>query len=120
MATTLAPQKYQDCIDACQDCAVSCDACAEACLSEQDVSMMVSCIRLDRDCAKICYVAVSFMASNSPHAADVCQLCAHLCEACAEECGKHEHEHCKACAEACRRCAEACRKMAVGAHSVTA
>jgi len=60
MATTLAPQQYQACIEACQDCAVSCDACANACLHEQDVQMMARCIELDRDCAKLCYTAVSF------------------------------------------------------------
>ncbi|MEZ0612349.1 four-helix bundle copper-binding protein [Fibrella sp. WM1] len=122
MTTQLVPTMYQACIDACQACATSCDACAEACLSEQDVAMMVACIRLDRDCAKICYMAISFMASGSPHAADVCQLCAHLCEACANECEKHaqHHDHCRQCAEACRRCAEACRKMAQGAHNTAA
>ncbi len=113
MMTQLAPQQYQDCIEACQACAAACDACAEACLGEQDVMMMVACIRLDRDCAKICYAAVSFMASNSSHAADVCKLCA-------QECEKHaaHMDHCRQCAEAWRRCAEACHKMAQGAHAM--
>lgn len=122
MTNAPVSQSYEACLAACQACAVACDACAQACLSEQDVSNMIDCIRLDRDCAKICYVAVSFMASGSAHAADVCQLCAHLCEACATECEKHAHhmDHCRQCAEACRQCAEACRQMALGAHVLRA
>lgn len=110
---------FQSCIDACLACAIECDYCADTCLGEQDVKMMAACIRLDRDCAKICYTAVSFMASGSAHAADVCQLCAHICEACATECEKHatHMDHCRKCAEACRKCAEECRKMAKGAHA---
>ncbi len=75
--------------------------------------MMARCIELDRDCAKLCYTAVSFMASGSGFAQQVCELCAQICEACAEECEKHaDHmDHCRQCAEACRRCAEACRAM---------
>ncbi|KAB7732519.1 four-helix bundle copper-binding protein [Rudanella paleaurantiibacter] len=111
-------QHVQDCIDACQACALACDQCADACLGEEHVHHMVACIRLDRDCAKVCQMAVSFMASNSAHAADVCKLCAHICEACAAECGQHDEDHCRACAEACRRCAEACRQMALSAHNL--
>lgn len=47
-------------------------------LVETDSQMMVDCIRLHRDCAKICYTTVSLIASWSVHAADVCKLCDHL------------------------------------------
>lgn len=107
-------QKYQDCIDACQVCAVSCDNCLEADLRETDhLPMLANCIRLNRDCAKLCYTSVTFMASDSLFAHQVCELCAQVCDACAEECEKHAqmHDHCRECAEACRRCAEACRNM---------
>jgi hypothetical protein len=110
-------QPNQTCLDACLACATECDQCLDACLSESDVKALAACIRLDRDCAKICYMAVSFIASNSSHAADICKVCAHICEACAAECEKHSHlTHCKKCADACRTCAEECRKMAVHAH----
>jgi hypothetical protein len=42
------------CIEACYDCAQSCTACADACLGEQDVQMLVCCIRLNLDCADVC------------------------------------------------------------------
>ncbi len=48
--------------------------------------VMVAYIRLERDCTNILYVAVSFMASDSPHATDVYQLCDHICEVCTVEC----------------------------------
>lgn len=102
---------YQSCIEACQACAITCDTCIAACLDEQDVKMMTACIKHDMDCSKICYLAISFMATNSPYADQICELCATICEACATECSKHHNDHCKACAEACRKCAEACRSM---------
>lgn len=106
---------YQSCIAACQACAIACDTCLAGCLDEQDVKMMTACIKLDIDCSKICYLAISFMATNSPYANEVCELCATICEACAEACGKHDNDHCKACAEACKKCAEACRSMSKAA-----
>ncbi|WP_310586735.1 four-helix bundle copper-binding protein [Telluribacter sp. SYSU D00476] len=84
----------------------------DACLGEEDVKMMVDCIRLDRDCANICFTAVELMANNSPFAAQLCDLCAQICDACADECEKHDADHCHRCAEVCRRCAEECRRMA--------
>ena len=105
-------QKFQSCITACSDCAVQCFQCASACLDEQDVKMLVHCIKLDRDCAAICQLAVQAMASGSEFAKQICNLCATICDACAVECEKHSTlEHCKKCAEACRKCAAECRKM---------
>lgn len=92
-------------------CAAACERCADACLDEDDIHMMVPCIRLDRDCAKICYTTASFIASNSAHAKHLAKECEEICRACADECGKHKHEHCKQCAEACRHCAEACKSF---------
>jgi len=102
---------YQSCMEACQACAVACDTCIAGCLHEQDVKMMAACIKLDLDCSKICTLAVGFMATNSPYAQQVCELCAIICEACAAECAKHHNDHCQACAAACKKCAEACRSM---------
>ncbi|KEO73743.1 four-helix bundle copper-binding protein [Anditalea andensis] len=90
-------------------CAAACENCMDACLSEDDISMMVPCIRLDRDCAKICQLTASFISANSQHALHVLKECIEICGQCADECEKHEHEHCQQCAEACKACAEACR-----------
>lgn len=90
----------------------ACNRCYDACLKEENVKMMVECIRTDRECADICALAIKSMQSNSPFAAQICKLCAEICEACGNECKKHDHQHCQECAEACYRCAEACRSMA--------
>jgi hypothetical protein len=105
-------EKYQTCIEACNDCAAECEHCASACLQEDDVGMMARCIALDRDCARICFVASGFMASGSDFAIDICRACAEVCRACGEECRKHRAQHCQRCADACERCAEECEKMA--------
>jgi hypothetical protein len=112
----MAHEEYRSCIHACITCSIMCEHCATACLGEEDVKMLARCIRLDRDCADICRLAVALMARGSEFAPQVCGLCAEICSACADECAQHEHmDHCRECAEACRRCAEECRKMASGA-----
>lgn len=102
------------CLEACVECLVACEMCADACLDNSDPKMLVSCIRLDRDCAEACAAAVRVMARGGPLAAELCRACADACDACAAECEKHaaHHEHCRICAEACRRCADECRRMA--------
>jgi hypothetical protein len=91
-------------------CAEECSHCATACLDEEDVKMLVRCIRLDVDCAEICRTVASFMSRGSEHAPHLLEECAEICEDCAQECEKHGHmDHCARCAEACRQCAEACR-----------
>jgi hypothetical protein len=102
---------YQSCIDACNACAVECEHCASACLQEEEVKMMARCIGLDRDCARICFAAVGFMASGSEFAQEVCRVCAEVCRACGEECRRHDTEHCQRCAEACERCGMECSRM---------
>jgi hypothetical protein len=74
--------------------------------------MMAGCIRLDRDCAQLCWAAAAFMSRGSPFLNDLCRLCAEVCGACGEECARHPQDHCQRCAEACRHCAEECRRMA--------
>ena len=107
--------EFQSCIEACNRCAAECEHCATACLHEADVGKMARCIALDRDCARICFAAVGFMAGGSPFARAVCRLCAEICRECANECRKHSADHCQACAEACKRCADECERMATAA-----
>ena len=108
----MSHREHASCIQACVQCAQECDHCADACLSEQDAKTMAECIRLDRDCAEICWMASAFMSRGSQFAVALCRLCAESCEACGAECARHEVDHCQRCAEACRHCAEECRKMA--------
>ncbi|MEX2336814.1 MAG: four-helix bundle copper-binding protein [Fulvivirga sp.] len=69
---------------------------------------MVKCIRLDRDCAKICHTTASFIGSHSENAQAIVSVCEDLCRKCGDECAKYDMDHCQQCAEACRECAEAC------------
>jgi len=75
--------------------------------------MMASCIRLDMECAAICYATAQLISMNSDQAAQVSKICAASCEACAAECRKHDTDHCLECAAACEACAAECMKMLV-------
>ena len=46
--------KNETLIKTLYDCASTCDWCADACLDEDNIKMMVECIRLDRICAATC------------------------------------------------------------------
>lgn len=92
------------------DCAAHCNHCADACLDEQDIKMMVKCIRLDRICGSTCTATAQALSVNSLDVKGLVAFCAEICEKCGKECGNHQEEHCQKCAEACQRCAEACRK----------
>jgi len=108
-------EEMQSCIDACVSCAQECERCAEACLEEKDIRSLAECMRLDRDCADMCWTAAGLMSRSSHFAHDACRVCAEICDTCAGECAKHEMDHCQRCAEACRTCAEECRRMAAAA-----
>ena len=46
-------------IESLGDCANTCSQCADAYLSENDVTKMAKCIRLNLDCADVCLVTAS-------------------------------------------------------------
>jgi len=100
--------KYQDLIQKLINCALACENCVAACLSEEDVTMMVPCIKLNHDCADICLLAARLLQRDSDIALQYLLLCEEACRNCAAECGKHQHDHCQQCAEVCNTCAEAC------------
>lgn len=106
----MAHQENKDLLEKLHNCQIECEHCADACLSEENISKLSECIRLNRDCADICNLAIAYIARDSRRASSVVDLCAEICTACAEECEQHDHDHCRRCAEACRECAEACRK----------
>ncbi|KAB7705988.1 four-helix bundle copper-binding protein [Bacillus aerolatus] len=101
---------YEECLQACLDCLEACNVRYNAYLNKDDLKMMASCIRLDRECADACALAVKALQFDSPFAAQICQLCADICEACGKEYEKYKYEHCQKRAEVCFKCAEACRK----------
>jgi hypothetical protein len=96
-------------------CAQACTACADACLGEEKVARLVDCIRLDLDCADICYTTGAILSRMTETSKELLQpllqTCRTICNLCAMECEKHAemHTHCKVCGEACRRCEQACQ-----------
>lgn len=108
----MSHDKFRSCIEACVRCAQECEHCTMACLQEDDVKQMARCIRLDADCAEICWGAASYMSRGSEFAQEICRVCAEICDACGDECNKFDMDHCQRCAKACHDCAEECRKMA--------
>lgn len=100
------------------DCSNTCTQCADACLSEEDVAMMATCIRLDLDCADICSVTSRVVSRQTEYDAAVTRAllaaCAQSCKSCGDECAGHGDNmaHCKICAEACRGCEDACNCLA--------
>lgn len=104
--------KNQEILDTLSNCINHCNHCADACLDEDNVKMMVDCIRTDRTCAAVFSALADVLATNYGNVQGLIDYCIEVCEACAQECAKHDHDHCQACAEACRKCAEACRAYA--------
>ena len=106
--------RFQNAIEILNDCIQACNSCLTDCLLEQELSMLVDCIELDRDCADICSLTVQYLSRDSRFAPEIAKECAMICDACAKECEKHaaDMEHCRVCAEICHRCADECRKVA--------
>ncbi|WP_234568332.1 four-helix bundle copper-binding protein [Rhodohalobacter sp. 614A] len=100
---------YEEIISALSECITACETCFAACLEEDHVEEMTECIKLDRDCAEMCRLAVQFLSRDSDISQSIIGLCADICAKCAEECEKHDHDHCQKCAEACRNCEEICK-----------
>jgi hypothetical protein len=115
--TVMDAEALVECIEACFDCAQACTACADACLGEQDIQMLIRCIRLDLGCADICdaigRILSRQMAFDAELAKATLQAWAQACRVCGDECEGHaeHHEHCRICAEACRRCESVCNNL---------
>lgn len=93
------------------ECMRSCNHCFSKCLQEEDLHMFTECIRLTRECADICSLALNALEIDSAFTKPIVALCAQVCDTCAVECGRHKHDHCQQCAKACVECAEACRTL---------
>ncbi len=102
------------CIEECYACGQACGVCADACLGETMVAQLTQCIRLDLDCADVCFATGAVVSrqtgSNKDVISAMLSACETACRACAVECERHgsHHEHCRICAEACRSCERAC------------
>ena len=82
--------KNQELIKTLNECAAHCNHCADACLDEQDIKMMVRCIRLDRICAATCTATAQALAVNSEDIAGLVKYCQEICEKCGAECAQHQ------------------------------
>jgi Domain of Unknown Function (DUF326) len=108
----MSQEKYQSLIQTLHECMEACNHCYDSCLGEEDVKMMVDCIRLDRECSDMCGFLEQALVRGTPFASQLAAVCATICEACGNECKKHEHDHCQKCADACLKCADECRSIA--------
>lgn len=104
-------EKRNQLISTLGSCINACNHCADACLDEDNVKMMVDCIRTDRVCAEVCSSLSQILHTSYTNVDGLVEYCISVCEDCAEICEKHEHEHCKECAKACRDCAKACKQF---------
>jgi hypothetical protein len=105
-------------IDACFSCVETCTACADACLSEDHISQLIACIRLNLDCAEVCAATGAILSrANKAGGRQLMEAqlttCIAFCRACASECNRHGdmHKHCRVCADTCLACATACDEM---------
>lgn len=109
----MSHERFESVIEALNQCAIDCIHCEVACLEEENVKGLVSCIRLDRECAETCLFTAKMLASDAELSGDFLNVCARICNMCGDECEKHAShmEHCRVCAESCRQCAEECRSF---------
>ena len=105
--------KNEKLIHALGRCINSCNYCADACLDEENVKMMVPCIRTDRVCAEVCSTLSQVLTTRYTEVKGLIDYCIEVCNACADECEKHEHQHCKDCAKAFRECADECASFSI-------
>ena len=94
-------------IEALSDCAQACIADADADLTGQNVTEMVTCIRLCLDCADVCTATIAVTSRRVSYDANVMrpllEACVVICKSCGDECERHAqmHEHCRVCGQAC-------------------
>lgn len=103
-------EKTKQLMQSVHTCLEACNHCFEACLREEEIDMLRKCIQLDRECADVCSMVLSYAGRPDALRPELVEWCKTVCEACGEECQHHEHmDHCQVCAEACFQCAEVCQ-----------
>jgi len=109
-------QTLSETVSALLDCQGACLACADASLSERELPILRSMIRVDHDCAVICAATSAVLArwgGVDPRLVRA-QLESALiaCGVCAAECELHLHlEHCRICGQTCRIAEQWCRRL---------
>lgn len=105
------------CITACTTCSLACTACSDACLAENDLPMLVKCIRTNLDCADICDTTSKVLTRQTTYdpvvIRSVVDACLTAIQVCADECEIHaaRHKHCEVCAMVCREAEASCREL---------
>lgn len=108
------PERMAAFLDAVAECEQACLSCADACLGEESRGQLVHCIRINQDCADVCWATARLVSRRTSPDLKVIQsqvqTLSLVCTSCREECRRHSssHEHCRVCAEACARCEDAC------------
>jgi hypothetical protein len=115
-AANVDPDMLAGAIDALSACAQACIADVDTDLSEQNLTEMVTCIRLGLDCTDVCAATIAVLSRAATYDANVSkpllEACIAVCKTCGDECERHAHmQHCRVCAEACRRGERACRQL---------
>lgn len=113
----LDKQLLTRCIDTCLECGQACTACADSDLGEQMVADLITCARLNLDCADICHTTARVLSRQTAHnrglSQAIVQACVRACQVSGDECDRHAdlHEHCRVCAEVCHRCQKVCEDL---------
>src|SRR5215469_6347679 len=80
-------------LDALSDCTEACIADTEADLNEQDLAMMVKCMRLCMNCADVCAATMGVVTRQAEYDAKVTrpllEACIAICKSCGDECARH-------------------------------
>lgn len=96
--------KFASCIQACLDCHAACQESQNACIDNPQVTEMLRCILLNRDCGLFCHTTALLLQHGSEFLAQVCLLCVEVCKRCAEESARFTLPQCSRVTEASRRC----------------
>ena len=103
-------------IDAAMDCVKKGDACLDHCIElvKMNDTSIADCLATVTDMLPMCTALAKLASNQSPHLAELANVCISVCEACEKECRKHEKKHteCRNCAESCAACIKECKKIA--------
>jgi hypothetical protein len=107
-------------LDQLRKCVDLCNACFRVCLDDPNISRLIRCIELNRECAQMCQMTISMIERGSEHLNGFLDLCATICRACAEECANLQHQAGRQCAAIAGACAEACSAYSTGNRNIHA
>lgn len=100
-ASTEAIERF---IIACKKCAAVCDHCAVMSQLDDNEKKHQTYCRIEEDCAAVCRLTASILASSLRWQTEICELCIQLCIACANACADYTARHYQYCAQVCLDC----------------